>query len=598
MNPLLKAIAGVFLCIGFCCSNALALTEPVKIGNPGSAQFPIDDPEDCYARSVWDMHYYNGSIYVGTGDCLCNRGPIVLWSFDEGGFTEECTVAEEQIYLFRSYDGKLLIPGMDTTESWDYGNIYIKDGAMWEKLRTIPGGLHVFDAAVFEGNLYVVVSSNGYSALMKSTDIGQTWEPLMVIDWNDGFASFGEMVALDDALIIMGTTPDWEPCIYRYADGSMEALVIPIRPCMSYGIPGRCIGFRDGILYTAGYSPSSVEWPAPLFFLNDFTSGAVSIEEFRGKAVRDIVVRDSTCYVLTATEVDDTFQGYIHSSSDLTNWTKEADFTVPALPYSFELLDGIFYVGLGNRSCWWGYADTESGSIYRLDKLLQAKADFSPDKWNLEWARSSTGKGTVLCLIGSPTAGDETLDVSDIDISSIRLNGSIPCQANWNILTRKQDFTGSVLGVRFEKGDAVRSLGSVSGGDRIAVKVTGDLKSGGRFEATHAVKIIGSQFAAPQQAALSTALHPSYPNPSNPETWIPYQLAEDVDVEVRIYNAIGQIIRTLELGHRAAGSYISRDKAAYWDGRDESGESVASGLYFYIIDAGGFRDIRRMTVIR
>lgn len=77
---------------------------------------------------------------------------------------------------------------------------------------------------------------------------------------------------------------------------------------------------------------------------------------------------------------------------------------------------------------------------------------------------------------------------------------------------------------------------------------------------------------------LDTKLHANYPNPFNPETWIPYQLAEDSDVTIRIYDTSGRIVRTLFTGHQTAGYYLSRGEAVYWDGKNESGEQVAKGI--------------------
>ena len=95
-----------------------------------------------------------------------------------------------------------------------------------------------------------------------------------------------------------------------------------------------------------------------------------------------------------------------------------------------------------------------------------------------------------------------------------------------------------------------------------------------------------------------TALLHNYPNPFNPETWIPYQLAESAEVTLTIYDMTGQLVRRLEVGHQAAGMYRSRSRAAYWDGRNHLGESVASGLYFYTLTAGEFSATRRMLILK
>ncbi len=91
----------------------------------------------------------------------------------------------------------------------------------------------------------------------------------------------------------------------------------------------------------------------------------------------------------------------------------------------------------------------------------------------------------------------------------------------------------------------------------------------------------------------------NYPNPFNPETWIPYALAaESGKTAIIIYDVIGEEVRRLELGHRSAGFYTTRERAAYWDGKNKDGINVASGVYFYQIKAGDFSSIRKMVVLK
>ena len=107
-------------------------------------------------------------------------------------------------------------------------------------------------------------------------------------------------------------------------------------------------------------------------------------------------------------------------------------------------------------------------------------------------------------------------------------------------------------------------------------------------------------------APKETTLLPNYPNPFNPETWIPYQLASNADVTLTIYDTTGTPVRQLELGYQPAGFYTTRTKAAYWDGRNENGESVASGVYFYqlqvspsrSIGSGDYTALRRMVILK
>ena len=97
---------------------------------------------------------------------------------------------------------------------------------------------------------------------------------------------------------------------------------------------------------------------------------------------------------------------------------------------------------------------------------------------------------------------------------------------------------------------------------------------------------------------LETVLLTNYPNPFNPETWIPYDLAEDSDVEIHIYNVEGESIRRLSLGFQSAGTYRTRSRAAYWDGRNAVSEPVASGVYLYTLRAGRVNATRRMVIVR
>ena len=95
-----------------------------------------------------------------------------------------------------------------------------------------------------------------------------------------------------------------------------------------------------------------------------------------------------------------------------------------------------------------------------------------------------------------------------------------------------------------------------------------------------------------------TALLPNYPNPFNPETWIPYQLAKPAAVTLTIYDIKGHVVRNLDLGHQRAGIYHGKSRAVYWDGKNEIGESVASGLYFYTLTAGDFTATRKMLILK
>lgn len=141
-------------------------------------------------------------------------------------------------------------------------------------------------------------------------------------------------------------------------------------------------------------------------------------------------------------------------------------------------------------------------------------------------------------------------------------------------------------------------------GEEVMLSVIDRLGNTQRFVYTFTVDDIEPAFPNPPGAApvLSTAaptettLFPNYPNPFNPETWIPYQLAHAASVTVTIYDISGAVVRQLMLGHQPAGVYQRRSRAGHWDGRNTLGEKVATGLYFYTLTAGTFTATRQLLI--
>ena len=125
------------------------------------------------------------------------------------------------------------------------------------------------------------------------------------------------------------------------------------------------------------------------------------------------------------------------------------------------------------------------------------------------------------------------------------------------------------------------------------------LSAAQKLDITDTMSLRGILFLQQLLTALTpkqTALLPNFPNPFNPETWIPYHLSKNADVTLHIYAMNGTLVRTLTLGHQAAGVYQNRSRAAYWDGKNALGESVASGVYFYTLTADDFSATRKMLI--
>ena len=202
----------------------------------------------------------------------------------------------------------------------------------------------------------------------------------------------------------------------------------------------------------------------------------------------------------------------------------------------------------------------------------------------------SQTQGAWVFVVSGHLAGKRTYDGYRVIVRNLRTNSTI---------------TASVQGDYFAAATADLAQRSVvQVGDVIEVQVIGPY---GNVESqTFSFKVTPENLAnvdlsirldgigKPNQDHLLQ----NYPNPFNPETWIPYQLSQDSPVSVSIYGTTGKLIRSLSLGFQSTGFYNSQDRAAYWDGKNELGEPVSSGVYFYTLTAGNFTATRRMLILK
>ena len=216
-------------------------------------------------------------------------------------------------------------------------------------------------------------------------------------------------------------------------------------------------------------------------------------------------------------------------------------------------------------------------------------------------------QGPVLTAEVSVTALTETvIATTTAPLTEENLDGSV--------------VTLTLTGVEYVRSlNAIRAAVSVSGIDGVRIgpfdidrhgntKITVELTFDGDFDTDSTLTFtVGAgalwNYAGPALTAevpvtaiRENFLLANFPNPFNPETWIPYQLSKPADVSLTIYAVNGQVVRRLALGHQSAGLYQSRIRAAYWDGRNAFGEPVASGLYFYTLTAGDFSATRKMLI--
>ena len=197
--------------------------------------------------------------------------------------------------------------------------------------------------------------------------------------------------------------------------------------------------------------------------------------------------------------------------------------------------------------------------------------------------------------------GDGTVNIQDLVLVALNLGktGQNAADVNGDRVINIQDLVlvAGALGTSA----AAPSLHSQSLEMLTAADIQLWLSQAQQLDLTDATILRGILFLEQLLAALppkETVLLPNYPNPFNPETWIPYRLAEDAFVTLTIYDSAGRVVRTLDIGHQTAAFYESRSKAIYWDGRNEFGEQVASGVYFYHLSAGDYSATRRMVILK
>ena len=202
-------------------------------------------------------------------------------------------------------------------------------------------------------------------------------------------------------------------------------------------------------------------------------------------------------------------------------------------------------------------------------------------------------------VISADTNADGTVDVKDlmVIVQNYKAVGTNDADVNGDNIVDVNDLilVASIL----DMSDAAPSLhlDPLEGITRADIQLW--LSEARHLDITNSRSLRGIHFLEQLLGHLTpkeTLLLPNYPNPFNPETWIPYQLASPTEVSITIYAANGQVVRMLEVGHRPAGTYHDRSRAAYWDGRNALGERVASGLYFYTFSAGDFTATRKMLI--
>ena len=332
-------------------------------------------PEHRYARNVWDMQLWGDKIYLGHGNSS-NKGPasnagpvrVIAYHPQSGCFETEFTVDEEQIDRYRTIGGRLYIPGHDPCQSWDWGNFYRLTNDGWEKVRTIPQGIHTYDILGHQGALFVALGTTEGGKVARSTDGGQIWESFTLPGAGRPF----ELFALGDALYAHAYAHlGGRGGLYQYNGHGFDLIDVDLFP--STQRPHNPMVVRaallDGVLlYIGAENTNDHQWTPFAAYKAETINEAQKLQLPSQDAPYDILVRDGNAYMLTNRR--DSESGYtviIWRSDDvsggLEHWREIVQFSVPSFARSFELYEGVFYIGLGTAI---EPLNEASGDIYQV----------------------------------------------------------------------------------------------------------------------------------------------------------------------------------------------------------------------------------------
>ena len=367
-------------------------------------------------------------------------------------------------------------------------------------------------------------------------------------------------------------------------------------------------------------------------------SGFFGFEEGTEYTVSTVSTKASVGYVFSepAIHVGDTFTLDINAEEvhDLAGWQFDVAFD-PAVLEAVEVKEGDF-LKTGGRATFFqrGTIDNRSGKIKGLSAASLSKDGASGTGTLLSVTFTAKAGGQtqlrlenfqLAAITGAPIAagphevgitiegqlaiGDVNRDgqVSILDLvlvarhfgETVPANSEVDINGDGLINILDLILVAQHMGGSTAAAPSILAVDGIEGLDPVMIQAwieRAQLEDDGSIAFQQGIVKLQSLLAS--MIPEETVLLANYPNPFNPETWIPYQLASPSEIVITIYDTRGSVIRQLDLGHQREGYYTSRGRAAYWDGRNDVGECVASGIYFYQLQTDNVSLLRKMVILK
>lgn len=341
-----------------------------ELGIPLINKYPGTSQNNVISRKVWDMQLYNNRIYIGSGDYDKNTGPVDVYYYDiaSAKFVNEGTLQDEQINRFVIVNDKLMIPGTDPKESWEWGNYFVWENNAWTKKRNLPGGVHNFDLIEFKGNIFAGIDSENDSTIVKSIDGGETFSHVFLYDesgnkieitpetTNNSYRVY-DLFELQNTLYAFC---GWR--IFKYDETKNIFQRLPGNT-VSYGyMPAVCYVplktktvFNDKLIMVHG----SIKY-------TDDLQTYKTVPFDKTTYVYDVLERNGELYFLCNTPVSNGFMTSVYKTSDCENFELVLYYNYADYAFSFEYDNNCFYFGIGTTAIS-GDKAANSGQILKIE---------------------------------------------------------------------------------------------------------------------------------------------------------------------------------------------------------------------------------------